>query len=241
MFETTIALWIDWTAARSAEAYMDGEGFDRIARSLGQRVGRRGAIGGAAAGLATLAGIAGRDDAAAKKKGKKTCKPPKAKCGKKCVNADSDRKHCGDCKTKCAKDEDCAAGACVGKCGKGKPKYTQDFEKNTSGWHGTIERVKSGTNDVDAYSGNFFAKVPGDPDIHTDTGVFTRWGEYSGVFPKHGYTTEVAIYLDPANAPTTAAQFDYSSAIDGTDCNHRRDFIFTVGVDTEAATPWFCI
>ncbi len=223
---------------------MEGERFDRFTRGLGQRIPRRGAIGGIAGGMAALlGGVAARDDAAAKKgkKGKKTCDAPKTKCGKKCVDTSADPKHCGDCDTRCASDETCSGGACVGKCGTGKSKFTQDFEKNTSGWHGQIERVKSGTHDIKAHSGKYFAIVPKGNGEEDDDTPFTRWGEYSDTFPNDGYTTELAIYLDPAGGPQTDTRFDYSSAVNQPDCNHRRDFIFSVGVDTDASEPTYCI
>lgn len=73
------------------------------------------------------------------------------------------------------------------------------------------------------------------------SGALTRWGGYSSVFPQGGYTTEVAIYIDVENAPETDTRFDYSSAINRPDCNHRRDFVFNGGVNLVNNQPTYCV
>ena len=61
-----------------------------------------------------------------------------------------------------------------------------------------------------------------------DATVFTRYAGYTTSFPDDGYTTDADFYLD-ANAAT--GSFDWSSAANGTDGNHQRDFVFTAGAD----------
>jgi uncharacterized protein YjbI with pentapeptide repeats len=134
----------------------------------------------------------------------------------------------------CTANAQCPNGACT--CG-GNPEagqcqadFFQGFEQNTNGWSGAITRVASGTNGITSRTGGWHAEA--------GVGPFTRWGGYSNVFPTGGYDTELAIYLDPANGPVDA-QFDYSSAINQPNCNHRRDFIFTVG--KSGGNPNFCV
>ena len=63
-------------------------------------------------------------------------------------------------------------------------------------------------------------------------GPTTNWGGYSSIFPTGGYTTRVDIYLDTQWAATHPDQrFDWSSAIDDTSGQHRRDFVFNVGTE----------
>ena len=90
-----------------------------------------------------------------------------------------------------------------------------------------VTRVPSGTNGVNSATGAWHAQAP--------AGSFTRYGGYSGVFPTHGYTTSVDIYLDTANSPLGSdIRADWSSAISGTavfPTVHRRDFIFSFGTN----------
>ena len=61
---------------------------------------------------------------------------------------------------------------------------------------------------------------------------FTRWGGYSSIFPPGGYQTRVDIYLDVAWAMTQVdKRFDWSSAINNTTGQHRRDFVFNAGTE----------
>jgi hypothetical protein len=81
-----------------------------------------------------------------------------------------------------------------------------------------------------AASGHWYA-VAG-PDAY----AFSRLGGYSSTFPGRGYTTSVDIYLDMSTNRWlgTDRRFDWSSAINNTDGNHRRDFIFHVGTNPDA-------
>ncbi|GEM_PF-1606975 len=110
--------------------------------------------------------------------------------------------------------------------------YSNGFEANTADWNndtGTISQVPSGTDGITAATGSGYAKITGP--------VFTRWGGYGSTFPSGGYTTKLDVYLDMSQADgATDKRFDFSSAINDTDGNHRRDFIFSLG--TAAAGHW---
>jgi hypothetical protein len=118
--------------------------------------------------------------------------------------------------------------------------YADDIPSSSGGFHARLER---GACDVDN-SGH--APTP------ACYGAFTDWGGVSPpTFPVGGYTTQVDIYLDaayadaPANAddydgdlvcltttsPNDAcigSQFGYTSAINGINGSHLRDFGFNV-------------
>jgi len=72
--------------------------------------------------------------------------------------------------------------------------------------------------------------------------TFTRWGGYSDTFPVGGYTTTIDVYLDISppymNGGVTPypndTRFDWSSAINTPNCEHRRDFVFNAGFYTDA-------
>jgi len=129
-----------------------------------------------------------------------------------------------------------AAGLILSLAGLAYAAYFQSFEADTAGWFNT-NRVASGTHLVTSKTGAFHAE--------DDGGAFTRWGGYSDTFPVGGYTTTIDIYLDisaPYGNATTLTpypndtRFDWSSAINGPDCKHRRDFVFNAGfyTDTDA-------
>ena len=131
--------------------------------------------------------------------------------------------------------------------------YFNGFEQNTAGWSnfggGTIRREPSGYSNSGGYasgipsaSGAWHARLRKDtnPDSCTFgggtadiyTGPNTNWGGYSSIFPTGGYTTRVDIYLDTQWAATHPDQrFDWSSAINNTSGQHRRDFVFNVGTE----------
>jgi hypothetical protein len=129
--------------------------------------------------------------------------------------------------------------------------YFNGFETDTAGWFNnsgaTITRVPSGSsstyaNGVAAATGNYYARLGKDPIPDSCTfgggtapiyyGPFTRWGGYSSIFPPGGYSTGVDIYLDiPYALSHPDTRFDWSSAINDTTGNFRRDFVFNVGTD----------
>ncbi|MEX0321451.1 MAG: PEP-CTERM sorting domain-containing protein [Puniceicoccaceae bacterium] len=116
--------------------------------------------------------------------------------------------------------------------------YTQGFED--PGWvpntypdwneySSTLTRVASGS--ITAASGGYYAQVgPGLIEGGTDSGAFTRLGGYSSTWPG-GFTTSLDIFIDLTDAGVAAGTygFDLSSAANGQDALHQRDFIFHVG------------
>lgn len=233
---------------------MEGNRFDSFTRALGRKLGRRGALGTVAAGVAVLGGATARQAADAKHgknaKPDKTakakvapavaCKPGQTKCGKQCVSLQTNAKNCGACKNACLGDQVCGNGTCVSKCGQVTKPASYDFEKDLGDWHGPLTRVKSAKDGIKAYQGKWYATMPAF-DENADDQVFTRWGAYGYFFPEGGFTTSAAIYLDIEHAPNTAAMFSYTSAANQPNCNHRRDFVYSVGVDTAASEPTFCV
>ncbi|QQR64443.1 hypothetical protein IPH92_02630 [Candidatus Kaiserbacteria bacterium] len=110
--------------------------------------------------------------------------------------------------------------------------FSESFEQQGDPYwfsnDGTFSIVNSGTGGVTSSDGNKHGLANGD--------IFTRWGGYSSVFPAGGYTTEVDVYLDMADADGIDKRFDFSSASNGSDGNHQRDFIFHLG--TNAVGVW---
>jgi hypothetical protein len=92
-----------------------------------------------------------------------------------------------------------------------------------------VTRETSGTDGILSSAGGHYAQtVP----ALGDGSQFTRYGGYSSFFPPGGYTTSIDIYLDMADSDVGEdTRFDWSSAINGTDGNHQRDFIFSVGTN----------
>ena len=131
--------------------------------------------------------------------------------------------------------------------------YFNGFESNTNGWFGvngsTITRRPSGYTNGGGYAdgiasamGNYHARLGLAPTSDTCLsgggpqpifyGPFTNWGGYSSVFPTGGYRTAVDIYLDVDWASQHPdRRFDWSSAINDTSGNFRRDFVFNAGTD----------
>jgi hypothetical protein len=146
---------------------------------------------------------------------------------------------CGDEGGTCAANADCCGGICTcgtAEAGHCQTPFFQGFEANTNGWSG-VTRVGSGTDGIASNGGSFHGKAA--------TGNFTRWGGYTNVFPTGGYTTSVDIYLDMATSAANDTRFDWSSAVNGTGCNHRRDFVFNAGFyndsDATGSGPRFVI
>lgn len=131
--------------------------------------------------------------------------------------------------------------------------YFNGFEQNTAGWFNfsgaTIRREPSfysnggGYADgIDSATGSYHARLGIDPSPDTCAsgggpqpiyfGPFTNWGGYSSIFPPGGYQTRVDIYLDVAWAQTHFdKRFDWSSAVNNTSGQHRRDFVFNAGTE----------
>lgn len=98
---------------------MDERRFDYLTRSLARVTWRRRGVASALAGsvLVLLGGGVAPGADAKKGKGKrkpKKCKNGAIKCGKACVNPQTDAKHCGGCNQGCGNGETCVDGECQG-------------------------------------------------------------------------------------------------------------------------------
>lgn len=96
--------------------------------------------------------------------------------------------------------------------------WYQGFEVDTDGWNGTISRLASGTNGINASEEDYYANV---------TEGYTFFDGPRDTWPGDWYA-EVDVYLDPSWASGTG--FDYTVAAYGSDGAHQRDYIFHVGV-----------
>src|SRR5688572_25175223 len=127
-----------------------------------------------------------------------------------------------------------AAGMILGLAGLAFSAFFQSFETDTADWTGAT-RVMSLTHGVPSKTGTWHAE-----DINGNGSTFTRWGGYSKTFPLGGYTTSLDIYLDISfpymNGMGYAndTRFDWSSAINNPNCDHRRDFVFNAGFYTDS-------
>lgn len=103
--------------------------------------------------------------------------------------------------------------------------YYQGFETDTSGWTGSVTRVASGTQGMQASEGNYYAEMTGQ-----GYGPYSFFDDARDAWTG-GYTTNIDVYLDPSwNA---GSGFDYSVASSGSDGNHQRDFVFHVAKDAD--------
>ena len=131
--------------------------------------------------------------------------------------------------------------------------YFNGFEQNTAGWFNfsgaTIRREPSLYSNGGGYAdgipsatGSYHARLRMDPSPDTCAsgggpqpvhyGPYTNWGGYSSIFPPGGYQTRVDIYLDVTWAQTHVdRRFDWSSAVNNTSGQHRRDFAFNAGTE----------
>lgn len=121
--------------------------------------------------------------------------------------------------------------------------WSQDFELGISGWDvfadpvWHADRVPSGTHGVTSLSGSWHAER--DTVFHANNGgPATNFGSYSPSFPAGGYMTRQAIYLDEGIfAANIGKHMEWDSAVSTPGGNHRRDFIFYVGVNA-AGDKW---
>jgi len=103
--------------------------------------------------------------------------------------------------------------------------FFNGFETDIFGWDAFGDpydaiRVSSGTNSVTSASG----------DWHAEAGTAaTNWGGYNSEFPDGGYITSVDIYLDVDAGFNNDIRYDWTSAINKPDGDHRRDFAFNGG------------
>ncbi len=138
-------------------------------------------------------------------------------------------------------------GALVGVCGMGTMQahavevWNQGFETDASGWlddddfagFGNIDQVASGggTLGLTSATGSGHAEVQQVGPVGDESGPFSRFDGYRSVWPG-GMTASLDIYLDTSWA--AGEGFDLSVAANGSDGNHRRDFVFHVTQDTSS-------
>lgn len=90
---------------------MEADRFDALLRSLASRSSRRAFTSLPIVGsLAVLLGHA--PEVASKKRKKKKCKGGATRCGKACVDSQSDPAHCGGCNQACTAGASCRNGSC---------------------------------------------------------------------------------------------------------------------------------
>lgn len=113
--------------------------------------------------------------------------------------------------------------------------YDQGYEVNTdgwftqdNGWSGTVVRETVAAAGITPFAGSYYGRFNQTNAAGGLTGPFNREGR-SAVFPG-AYAARSAIYLDTSWA--AGEGFDYSTASNGTDDAHQRDFIFHVTKDT---------
>jgi hypothetical protein len=89
---------------------MDAERFDFMTTALaGHATSRRALLSGLLGGAVALFASAGVSEGK-RKRGK--CKRNTTRCNGKCVNTNTDEKHCGACGNRCASGEQCLNGRC---------------------------------------------------------------------------------------------------------------------------------
>ncbi|MBA2520881.1 MAG: PD40 domain-containing protein, partial [Chloroflexia bacterium] len=89
-----------------------------------------------------------------KRVGKCVCKGSLTKCGTKCVNTQTDPRHCGGCDKACGPGQTCARGDCQGGQGKsGEIAFVKDFRIWTINADGTeLMQLTTGTGEQPAWS-----------------------------------------------------------------------------------------
>jgi hypothetical protein len=98
------------------------------------------------------------------------------------------------------------------------------------GWqsyYSFVDRVTSGTAGITSKNGVAHGVIT--PNSGGSwSGAFSRLGGYSTVFPAGGFTTALDVYMDLSDPAVVADTYgwDLSSAANGQDGNHQRDFIF---------------
>jgi hypothetical protein len=116
--------------------------------------------------------------------------------------------------------------------------FYQGFEDDTAGvfdadngWQGAVTQVASGTDGITSASGDYHAVFE-----QGSYGPYTDFGGYEDSW-QGGWTTSVTIYLDTSadgSGWALGEGFDYSSAANGSDGAHQRDYIFHVTMDTSS-------
>jgi hypothetical protein len=103
---------------------LDARCFDVLIRDLARHASRRSALAGLiGAGVAALAGTAGRGDALGKKRRKRKknrCAGNQQRCDGSCKDLLTDEANCGVCGNACAALESCVQGDCACNGGQGQ-------------------------------------------------------------------------------------------------------------------------
>ena len=116
--------------------------------------------------------------------------------------------------------------------------YFNGFETDIDNWF-TPTRVPSGTGGIASSAGTHHATdaAGGNP--------FTRWGGYgfgsAGAVPFQEYKTSIDIYLDVSAGLANDTRFDFTSAINNTAGDHRRDFAFNAGLNRTGFTGGYLV
>lgn len=109
--------------------------------------------------------------------------------------------------------------------------YSNGFETDTTGWagSGTVSRVASGTNGIDAPTGSYFGVM----NAAGTSGPNTQLGGYNSVWPGD-WKAKIDVYLDPSWEQGEG--FIYSVAVNNLAGTFRRDFTFHAGVINDEST-----
>lgn len=110
------------------------------------------------------------------------------------------------------------------------PGFVSNTAPDWNDYNSVLSRVATGTNGVLSRTGGYHAVIDSTilPDAPNDfSGAFTRLGGYDNSFGA-GFRTAIDVYMDLSDMAVGADTYgwDLSSAVNGQDGNHRRDFIF---------------
>lgn len=112
--------------------------------------------------------------------------------------------------------------------------YKNGFEDSDAAdsWNGTIDRVSSGTNGIDAATGDWYANIAEETN--------TYWNNMgSNVFPTEGYTTEIDVYLDMSKADGSSTKsIFWNGGINDTSASNLEETSIVVRTDPDTANQW---
>lgn len=96
----------------------------------------------------------------------------------------------------------------------------------------TVTQVPSGTDGIASSEGDNHAVIK--------TSAYTDWDGRKSEFPEGGYDTRVDVYVDMslATGQLLTKRMAFSSAINDTSGDHRRDFVFHLGTRPLSAGKW---
>jgi hypothetical protein len=132
-------------------------------------------------------------------------------------------------------------------CSSDYPASLESFETTTwdggnawNAYNSTVSQVASGTNGITSSDGAFHGVL--DATADSQTGAFTRLGGYSSEFGQ-GFVASLDVYIDLSDPAVTADTYgwDLSTAANGQDGNHQRDFIFHTASNGRRQRPCGCL